>query len=206
MTWKQRYWDRYCCWSVASSAVCCQVWWVDGDLHPSVWRLRSDWPAQPNSSQSSRGYYSHMEQLCSLLPHSRFPSLLGELWWRRKMRFELSPLSLSVSVQALLCEERGSTLEFSSQAQLTVSHSEGCSMCVCVRVCALMRCEVWTGPELIQYIWNRVFWGLGLETQQLVNRWIELLNDRQHSRYIIMIIWANCVIVVQNVELFSLTG
>lgn len=76
-------------------------WWRPPSVCVKAARLQSDWPAQPNSFQSSSGYNSHMEPLCSLLPHSHFPSLLWELWWRRKMRFELSPLSLSISLQAL---------------------------------------------------------------------------------------------------------
>lgn len=92
----------------SSAAVCCQAWELD-EPPRAVWakaaRLQSDWPAQPKLSVVRRIYDSHTKQLCSLLAHDRFPSLLWELCertrWRRKMRFEPSPLSLSISLQAL---------------------------------------------------------------------------------------------------------
>ena len=96
------------CPECSSAAVCCRPRGLDEPLCV-VWakaaRLQSDWPAQPKLSVVRRIYDSHTKQLCSLLAHDRFPSLLWELCertrWRRKMRFEPSPLSLSISLQAL---------------------------------------------------------------------------------------------------------
>lgn len=59
------------------------------------------------------------EPLCPLSPHNRFPSLLREPCRRGKMRFQTSPLSLSITLQALACQTgRGSTLEFSSRGSV----------------------------------------------------------------------------------------
>lgn len=120
---------------------CCQLWWVEAErlmktssISPSVCvkttRLQSDWQAQPNcfTAFSCPADTTHIRSNYVLFyPHNCFPSPLWELCertrWRGKMRFEPSPLSLSIRLQALAV--RGSTLEFSSQAQFTASHSEG---------------------------------------------------------------------------------
>lgn len=80
------------------------------------------------SFHSSSGINSRTKQLCSLLAHDCFPSLLWEHPERRKMRFELSLLSLSVSLRALAARRR-KHFEVSRQAQLTASHSARWSEC-----------------------------------------------------------------------------
>lgn len=98
-----------------SVIVCCQVWRVEVERLMKTSVCVSEGSEAPvwltgsakllYSFQPSSGCDSHTKQLDSVLPHNRFPSLPWELCertgWRRKMRFEPSPLSLSISLQAL---------------------------------------------------------------------------------------------------------
>lgn len=165
------------------------------------------------SSQSSSGYNSHTKQLCSLLTHDRFPSPLWELCertrWSRKMRFEPSPLSLSISLQAVRgerkhfgCFQSGSVYCKSFRGTVDARGS---------RYNQFMCCRVWSRPpQTRQFNLKLGFpkprpWCPQWTHRQLAarpsNRSLLLFIDFQCSHHVSMMIWSECLTLVQNAKL-----